>query len=178
MRFRHVVISLLAISALAAVVLCSSAPAIGGSNKAVSERSCSGVARQLRALHLRPIPVYPGLLPSTFRGASATVSRSGFDFSVDWSKATSGGVNYFAVSYRRGRRTLLSTLIHDRRVTSVRRVRISKRRVYVIQGDKAVLAWHEQGRTYFLLDKYATARKALKVLRPFVRSLRSVKRCR
>src|SRR2546423_8829812 len=57
MRFRHGVISLLAISVLAAVLLCSSAPATGGSNKAVSERSCSRGARPLRALHLRPIPV-------------------------------------------------------------------------------------------------------------------------
>ena len=54
----------------------------------------------------------------------------------------------------------------------MRKAHIGSRAVFSIQADKAVLAWRAHGRTYLLIDKYASARTELRVLAPFVRALR------
>lgn len=134
------------------------------------------VRNQLRAWHLRPAPLFPSRLPASFRGASATLDRSGVDFNVDWSKDTRSDENYFLVSFRRGNAALLTTVLHDTLVISVRRVRIGTRSVYSIETGRAsapsLLAWHEQGRTYLLIERYVGERAALRTLSPFVQHLR------
>jgi hypothetical protein len=132
------------------------------------------VRRQLRAWHLRQAPLFPSRLPARFRAAKVTLGRGSFDFNVTWSRDR-GHVNVFLVSFRRGNRALLTTVLHDKRTTSVRRVRIGHRRVYSIETSTAaapsMLAWRDHGRTYLLQEKYVGRRAALRTLSPLVRSL-------
>ncbi|TMK42178.1 MAG: hypothetical protein E6G56_01850 [Actinobacteria bacterium] len=136
--------------------------------------SLARVRSQLRALHLRPAPLFPARLPASFRGAGATLNNAGFDFNVDWDRSRPGRggsrETVFLVSFRRAGPQVLGQVLHDRRTTSSRRVRVGARTVYVIHSSKLILGWGEQGRTYLLISKYL--RPSTADLKRFVRALR------
>ena len=147
-------------------------------SRAAAAMTFAQVRVELRAWNLRPAPLFPQQLPSIFNGAKASLDRQGFDFNVDWTKdrplSPSIEENYFAISFRRGDAALLGAVLYDPRDTHVQQVKIGGRSVFSIQANKAVLAWHAQGRTYLLIDKYVSAKTELRQLSPFVRSLREL----
>jgi lysophospholipase L1-like esterase len=147
-----------------AVVLVALALLPSGSSGA----TLAQVRSQLRAWHLQPPPLFPTTLPSSFQGVSASLSHD-FDFDVTWSEITSQ--TELLVSFRRGDASELNAILNDPSTTSVRQVQIGTRTVYSIVGNKSVLAWQEQGRTYWLVDKYDDESAALSRLSPFVESL-------
>jgi cell wall-associated NlpC family hydrolase len=133
------------------------------------------VRGQLIVLRLNPPPLFPSTLPVAFRGAAVTLYRDA-DFDVEFDRNNPQGFNVFAVTFKRDDFPALDQLVNDPGVYSRRHVRIGARTVWLLltghAAAPALLAWHEQGRTYMLLEKYAGAKQALATLSPFVLSLR------
>lgn len=148
---------------VAVAVVAAVAPPSGA-----SARTLAQIRSQLRSWHLQPPPLFPTAVPVSLQGASASLARD-FDFDVTWSKITSK--IELLVSFRRGDASELNAILSDPSTTSVRQVQIGTRTVYSIVGNKSVLAWQEQGRTYWLVDKYDDESTALTRLTPFVESL-------
>jgi hypothetical protein len=156
---------------VASFALAVSAPA-GASAATLAE-----VRKQLSSWRLLPPPLFPARLPASFSGASVSLGH-GFDFDVEFAKQKRVGSfteNYFAVAFKRGNAAELTAILHYRYNLSVETVQIGKRTVYAFEtsssGAPSVLAWHEQGRTYWLDVKYLDRRAALQILSPFVKSL-------
>jgi hypothetical protein len=139
--------------------------------------SLARLRKELRGRHLQPPPLFPSKLPPAFHGAKGTLTHD-FDFDVEWDR-TVGTENVFAVAFRRGPASWLAQDLNDPATTSARRVRIGSRTVYLLAtghaGAPSLFAWHEQGRTYMLLEKYVGNRTFLRTMSPFVRSLRTLR---
>lgn len=158
------------------VVVASFALAVSPPAEATAA-SLTDVREQLSSWRLLPPPLFPARLPAGFGGASVTLER-GFDFDVEFAKdrqVGSSAENYFAVTFKRGNAAELTAILHYRYNLSVETVQIGKRKVYAIETSSSeapsVLAWHEQGRTYWLDARYLGRRAAIQALSPFVKSL-------
>ena len=134
------------------------------------------VKAQVRGLHLSPSTLFPGRLPSSFRGASFK-KYSSFEIDIGWWRFDSKlGYTNFRGSFRRDTKSLKS-FISGPNISFARRIRIGHRRVYFVSymndcGPFAIV-WREHRRTYWVDQcDVNNERQALRILVPFVKSLR------
>jgi hypothetical protein len=123
----------------------------------------SRIRQQLRSWHLTPAPLYPRFLPSSMTGASISLSREGFDYNVDFARGNGGRTGDFLISLRRGAAGVLRSELRDPRIEHRRTLHLRGHLVYAFELGgigKYVLAWHERGRSYLLIDKYQAPRTA------------------
>ena len=134
------------------------------------------VKAQVRGLHLSPSTLFPGRLPSSFRGANFS-KESNTEFGISWSRYNPqiGGTD-FRGSFRRSSDPI-SSFTNYREVISVRRLRIGHRKTYFISNGANcgpfTIVWREHRRTYWVDQcDVNNERQALRILVPFVKSLR------
>jgi len=143
------------------------------------------VRRQLTSWHLRPRPLFPAQLPAGLHEASVTLDRfAGVDFDVEFGKPANGCQRVHAtdlcLELRRADSSTLGTILHDPdSFTAPRRVRLRGRNAWFVgEGRDAggwVLAWHEQGLTYWVWQwDDVSARTAFWTLTGLARSLRQL----
>jgi hypothetical protein len=135
------------------------------------------VRRQLQALHLVPLPLFPARLVGEWRGTSVSLESpsdcSNCDYGISFSRDGT-----FLASLRRGGPEVLGDFLNPRSNDGGRseRVRVGSRIVYMVWGRRATMAWHESGRTYWVFVKWANTppRRLLSELVASLRPLPSV----
>jgi hypothetical protein len=142
------------------------------------------VRTQLSAWHLQPAPLFPSQLPASYRGANVSLDRfAGVDFDIEFGKPANGcqrvNATDLCMELRRADAATLTSMLHDPDNCSVpRQVQVGARRVWFLcEGRDAggwVLAWHEQGRTYWAWEWTADSTTALPTLSALVQSLQGV----
>ena len=135
------------------------------------------VKAQVRGLHLSPSTLFPARLPSSFRGASFKMYADQ-ELDVQWSRFdTKLGYTNFRGGFGRDRYRNLSSFISGPNISFARRIRIGHRRAFFVSymnncGPYSIV-WREHRRTYWVYQcDVNDERQALRILVPFVKSLR------
>jgi hypothetical protein len=145
---------------------------------AASAATLAQVRARLLSWHLTPSPLFPTRLPAVFKRASVALSRDSsvpLDYDIEWSR-NARNVNVFTVALKRGPAALLQEVLNDPEKTSERQITIGTRHVYSLEtghaGAPFELAWHEDGSSYLVQEKYVDRKHGMPTLGPFVRALR------
>jgi hypothetical protein len=142
------------------------------------------IRSEVRSWHLNPAPLFPRRLPAGHRHVPIALDRwRGIDFDIEFGAPdgrdchTLPNPHAWCVGFRRFTgHSVLKAMLHSRSIRNPRRVRVGKRTVWFFRSETDAngcwMAWDEHGRTYGAWAFINQRRRALRRLKPFVRSLR------